>query len=339
MPTNFKYKKSFFYVFMVFFSLFVVLVLGDILIRILSPGPTLYPRYKYSPDYGFLPYENIQMVHTLPGEYKFVYTTNEYGHRGKALSPSQLSRQKVIIVLGDSNSFGIGVNDGEEYPARLAKELGNDYVVMNLAAPAWGLTQEIRRYYDLGQLYSPAIVILQFAGNDPTDNFTNMVTTVEDSKFVFHTSTHTANWVKKYLSKSFLQKSQLYNFFRGRVFDYFANFNMKSNQHLYNPKENSSIPYNEDFYIQLLESFSEDLQRNGIRLLMIAMTPLEPFPYIKSKIGELHGQKKLEYIEVANLFEHGSDLLSKEGVHWGAKAHDIIGKNLAMYLKNGTINP
>src|SRR5262249_4818929 len=148
-------KKVTFYFLLFFITCTSIFFLGEILVRTLSPVDSLYPRYQFSSKYGLQLYENIRMVHTFPGRYKFVYTTNEYGYRGKAIPPSRYNGKKVVLILGDSNSFGIGVNDGEEYPSRLAKQIGEDYIVVNLANPAWGLTQEIRRYYDFGILYYP----------------------------------------------------------------------------------------------------------------------------------------------------------------------------------------
>jgi hypothetical protein len=80
-----------------------------------------------------------------------------------------------------------------------------------------GLAQHIRRFYEFGRLYDPSVVIVQFCNNDPRDNYRNRVTIVEDGKFVFRSSTFGLNFLKRFLSDSKIQKSQLYNLIRDPV--------------------------------------------------------------------------------------------------------------------------
>ncbi|MFT3712136.1 MAG: hypothetical protein QM817_31215 [Archangium sp.] len=60
-------------------------------------------------------------------------TTNSRGYRGAewaAPSPND------VLVVGDSQTFGLGVNDDETFSAKLAKELNAP--VLNLGVPTWG---------------------------------------------------------------------------------------------------------------------------------------------------------------------------------------------------------
>jgi hypothetical protein len=59
-----------------------------------------------------------------------------------------------ILSFGDSNTFGLGVADGEEFSALLNNALGTEASVVNLGVPGWGLTSEIRAYYEFGRLFS-----------------------------------------------------------------------------------------------------------------------------------------------------------------------------------------
>ena len=324
-------KKVVFYTILVVTSVASTFLFGEILVRVFSPAPSLYPRYKFSSTYGFQVYEDTKMVHTLPSKYTFLYSVNKYGYRGKAIDPAQYD-QKTVLVLGDSNSFGIGVNDGEEYPAKLAEALKEDYIVVNLANPGWGLTQEIRRYYDFGILYHPIVVILQFDSNDIDDNFDNMVTTVKDGRFIFHNSGNKVNVVKRYLSQSIIQKSQLYNFVRQRTFDLYEKWYVRRAESKYRVEwqdKNLSSP-KEEFYNTLLTAFADDLCRNNIRLLFISVNnKLNGFPHVEANIYRLHAEGKLNYVDVRPWFEGVPNYESAEGHVWGRKAHTIIGRNLA----------
>lgn len=189
-----------------------MLGLGEILLGLISPSEYLYPRYQFSAEYGLIPFPNVVMVHGIPRKFEFRYTVNSMNTRGEVVVP-HASGLPAVVVLGDSYSFGMGVSDGDEYPAVMRSHLSGRADVVNLGEPGWGLTQEIRRYYDTGAKYDPKIVILQFCANDPDDNLANRVTLVENGRFKFVDSANSLNVMKKYLSRSFLQRTQLYKFF------------------------------------------------------------------------------------------------------------------------------
>src|ERR671918_805828 len=194
-----------------FWTILIVLTIGvtmvglELLVRVLSPQATIYPRYQYSERLSQTLFPSTTMVAELPGAWRFVYTTSEYGFRAPTMAISNRYHRPNIVVLGDSYSFGNGVNDGEEYPALLAGLLAEQANVVNLGVPGYGLTQQIRLFYEFGQAYRPAIVLLQFSDNDPDDNLFYRVTDVEDGRFVFKADQSLGTFlrqVKNYLSQS-----------------------------------------------------------------------------------------------------------------------------------------
>ena len=88
------------------------------------PGLHLSPLsvFRAAVSQTLLP--STKMVAELPGAWRFVYTTSEYGFRAPTMAVSNRYDRPNVVVLGDSYSFGNGVNDGEEYPAVLAGLLG-----------------------------------------------------------------------------------------------------------------------------------------------------------------------------------------------------------------------
>ena len=214
-------RKLIYSVVVALFVLLVVVVLGEFSIKLINPQPSMHPRWKFSEKYGSELFRNTKMVHERPGHWKFIYTINDYQYRGKLTPISEKYSKDNIIILGDSYSFGQGVNDGEEFAAILGKELQGQFNVINLSVGGWGLTQQIRKYYEFGRLYSPKIVLLQFCNNDPRDNFKNRVVSVENGEFKFHNSSTFINRIKKYLSGSAIQKSQIYNLFRNDLYQIF----------------------------------------------------------------------------------------------------------------------
>ena len=314
-------------------------VICELLVRFCKPQEYMYPRYKYSENYGAVYYENTKMIHRMPRRYSFVYTINEYGYRGPAVPISNHYERKNIVVLGDSYSFGTGVNDGQEYPAVLQRALEPEYNVINLGCGGYGLTQEIRRFYEFGRLYDPKVVLLQFCDNDPSDNFLNRVTEVEGRTFKFRRTNNQLAGIKRYLSYSILQKSQLYNFCRNLVYNAARKEQMVRAQGTLGVDAvkdgDGSVSLQEKYYNELLDSFARDLRERGIRFQMISINnELNGFPLIMQKVRELNAEGLCEYVDVVPWFSGVTNYGTPEGHHlWGARADAIVGTNLAVVIR------
>ena len=235
-----------------------------------------------------------------------------------------------IVILGDSYTFGIGVNDGEEYSAVLQDAVADKFSVVNLGVGGWGLTQHIRRYYEFGQVYNPEIVVLQFSRNDPDDNYNYRVTTAKGGKFEFHEPENRLNNLKKYLSASFVQKSQLYNLVRITGFQFLRDRSLMQRK-----REHAEIAHKDDAtpqerrYAHLLSVFAKDLESKDIPLVMISVNDqLQDYPYIYSEVLRLAKEGSLRHVETSDWFIGVTDYASPEGHEWGTKAHLIVGENL-----------
>lgn len=316
----------------------VAIVAGEVAIRLIQPQRSLYPRTEYSASYGFLPYPNTKMVHEVAGRWRHVYSTNEFGHRGPAVPISNVYPRPVVVVLGDSYSFGVGVNDGEEFAAVIRERLTGRYDVANLGVEGWGLTQQIRRFYELGQLYQPRMVILQFCANDPADNLLNAVTALEDGRFVFRSSSSGLETLKRYLSRSILQKSQIYNLARQ------VGYSVVREREVEVQMRGAVLPANaasgalqtvdpaEARHMKLLAAFAADLDRRSIPLIMFAVDgQLNRFPALRELTMSLHGKGQLHYVEMLDWFPSGVVDTAAEG-HWAPSVHRIIGEHLSAMI-------
>lgn len=330
-------KRIVFIVVTVFISFIIAIFIGELFLSLFYPQPYMYPRYQYSSKYKRALFPNCQMVEACPGKYKFTYTINEYGYRGAPI-PILGNKDNVnIVVLGDSNSFGAGVNDGQEYAAVLSKKLGGKFNVINLSVGGWGLTQEIRRYYEFGMLYEPEIVILQFGGNDPADNLLNPVTKIENGKFAFYDikrNNQIYDPVIYLLSRSIVQKSQIYSLIRQVVYSYL--FKRSTNKiFIEKTSDGSKVPLEQSYYCSLLERFAKDLSNKGVKLIMISCNGhLKKFFYIEKKVHDLDSEGLLDYREVEDWFKGVESYGTPEGHMWGKLGHKIIGEKLAELIKS-----
>jgi hypothetical protein len=146
----------------------IALAAGEVLLRI-------YPRHlpadairrialdeRHAAGPRLLAHDHLGFVgapheqHRYRGvDYDFRYTTDEHGFR----NPSPWPEQADIVVLGDSQGFGFGVDDGEHWVARLDQALP-EVEIVNLsllgAAP-----QQLARFYEaFGARLEPALVIV-----------------------------------------------------------------------------------------------------------------------------------------------------------------------------------
>jgi hypothetical protein len=355
-------RKFFFYLFMALVCFAVIIAAGELLVYFFRPQVSLYPRWEFSTSYGREHFKDVRMVHRQPRRWKFVYTINELGFRGRAVPAADRYDKRNIVVLGDSYAMGMGVNDGEEFAAVMDVNLSDGWNVINMACGGWGLTQQIRRFYETGLLYKPSAAVLQFCKNDPGDNFIDRVTTVENGRFVFHNTNRQRKFFAYFISRSFLiQNSQLYSFARS-FYNPFREVEEAAAQRVTGTPDDDGAPTGmvrgrtstaakpgtgageaselppitkqEVFYNELIEPFAADLHRRGVLLLMISVNgEIDLYPHIKRKVMELDRQGLLDYLEVTEWFEGIEDFDSPEGHLWGTVGHGIIGEQLSRVIR------
>jgi hypothetical protein len=87
------------------------------------------------------------------------YTVNSYGFRNNFEFDNDLANRKNLIVLGCSNSFGIGINAKDLYCKIVADKLNLNLV--NLAVPGGSMDSSARVSYFWLKKINPVMVILQ----------------------------------------------------------------------------------------------------------------------------------------------------------------------------------
>ena len=157
-------------------SAIVSLVILEIFLRIFHPLP-LSPLemhvfrlksseyYQKDAELRWRPRKSIYGRHDKAGSFSTTFRTNSEGFRDKEYElekPKEICR---IIAIGDSFTWGYGVNDHEIYTERLEEMLPKTEVI-NLGVTAYSLQQEILYFKREGLKYAPDIVILGFCLND-----------------------------------------------------------------------------------------------------------------------------------------------------------------------------
>ncbi|MDP6946525.1 MAG: hypothetical protein QF464_20415, partial [Myxococcota bacterium] len=97
--------------------------------------------------------------------------TNALGFRGDDWVLAEEARPVAgrVLLLGDSQVFGYGVDETDGMASRLQGLLGSEAEVLNAGAPTWGPHEQVLALEEFGPRYRPEVVI--FFANVANDWF------------------------------------------------------------------------------------------------------------------------------------------------------------------------
>jgi len=156
-------------------GLAIALLLTELLVRIVFDEP-VQPRYVIDPGYGVRANQpNVRTRHYVPGDYDVQISTNSAGMRGQREYPlDRIPGRRRVLMLGDSFTFGYGVNDDEVVSAVLEDLLNarapGSAEVINLAVSGFGQSEELVTWESRAKAYRPDTVVLFYFDNDIGNN-------------------------------------------------------------------------------------------------------------------------------------------------------------------------
>ncbi|MFY9824081.1 MAG: GDSL-type esterase/lipase family protein [Thermoanaerobaculia bacterium] len=148
---------------------------AEIAVRIFWPQPAFYASpglYVVDPKVGHRMKPGLRGVLGNFAEFTTQVRINRLGIRGPEVGPKRPGVRR-ILVLGDSFTFGMGVEENEAFPAQLAAELGRRGVPaegINAGMGGYGVPDEVRWFEQYGRETHPDVIVLGiFTGNDLQD--------------------------------------------------------------------------------------------------------------------------------------------------------------------------
>src|SRR3989338_8759202 len=125
--------------------------------------------YKFNPSFSIAQIEHIPNKEgKMYGAYVMI---NSLGYRDKEYNTQKPEGTFRILVFGDSNTFGLGVNQGETYSDQLElllnKNSSREYEVWNLGRIGHNTLQELEILQRWGLGYEPDLIILGYHHADP----------------------------------------------------------------------------------------------------------------------------------------------------------------------------
>ena len=151
----------------------VAFLLAEVAVRLISPQEVGPVRFACNPELGEIPVPGQQGERKIPGVYSFRYSNNSLGWRGRREYREAKQTDYRVLFLGDSFTYGTGVNDDQTFAARVEKDLraGRMSVeVLNAGAPGKGTDYALKCFQTLGRKFHPDLTVLGFFANDFQDN-------------------------------------------------------------------------------------------------------------------------------------------------------------------------
>ena len=117
--------------------------------------------------------KNMPGAHSVVerSEYRMNVQINSKGLRGPEQDYQKKDGFKRLLFLGDSFTFGTGVQENETFVGLLTSEMPPGIEIINGSAPGSSTRDEYQFLKEEGHKYSPDRVILCFFQNDVQDNF------------------------------------------------------------------------------------------------------------------------------------------------------------------------
>ena len=125
-------------------------------------------------SYSFDAYDRTKGWTLRPGRWSLgprTVTANSRGIRGgDEHAQEKPAGVRRIVVIGDSFTFGEGVDDQDTFPSQLQARLGTGVEVINLGVHGYGHDQMLIRLREEGLRYAPDLVVLGYYADDVARN-------------------------------------------------------------------------------------------------------------------------------------------------------------------------
>ena len=155
------------------FAIMFALILSEIVVRVFDVGPEFNPvyskNYKLS-DNQILGYELVENSSDRDG-----FFINADGLRDKEYSLDKPENVFRIAVIGDSITFGLGVNQGLTY-AKFLERLLNKYnhtntifEIINFGVTGYNSSQIVEQVKSKVLKYQPDLILYGYCLNDPQE--------------------------------------------------------------------------------------------------------------------------------------------------------------------------
>jgi hypothetical protein len=145
-----------------------------------------------------------------PDVYYYEYQHNDIGMRDTRNLVDYAKYPYKILCIGDSFTYGWGVNDNENFTSVLEKKINNDSIaVLNAGVSGVGTDYALKFYQVRGKELAPKTVIYFYFDNDMGDNKANAYFHIENDSIIVNDKNSAVSL--NALKKNKLLNSKIYN--------------------------------------------------------------------------------------------------------------------------------
>lgn len=217
-----KLKKVFFSIGAITIGIGIAMLMGEIGLRLLQPArlsSSVRDREffcRFDPELGWAPLPNITALHRK-GDLSGLVHQNNYGLRGPDdMQLNKTTGKKRVLVLGDSYTWGYGVNQTELFSA--PEVHGTNDEILNFGVSGYGTDQEYLFYQRAGTNFVVDEVVVAL---NPYNNVAHNLApnqygylkpyfTLENQQLILHTD-HIRNRTKHSIFSSLDHHSRVWN--------------------------------------------------------------------------------------------------------------------------------
>jgi len=328
----------------------VTQVMGEFIVRIIVPQSLNPSLYKFDHVFAFTLKQNYTGF-SKNLDYSVRLFTNSNGFRCNEERFNTISNQKILVV-GDSYTFGTGVEYGESYPAVIQTNLHDLGViksddVLNTGIPAWGTSQELLMIKKTIEKITPELIIWQICENDFDNNIQYGLHVIKsDSLISVKPNPTKRDRIRRLttlipLYDYLVQNSHLVNLYRKSIIILMGEQLSKTvENHSMNPeKDNELNKMKWSLMKKITQEIFEICEDDEIEILPIFIPSggREIQKYGENSVVDslFHylNQNHREYIDFSYLGFNEHLRFSSDG-HWKPRAHRLAADSLSNYIVN-----
>jgi hypothetical protein len=263
--------------------------------------------------------------------FEAIYQTNALGYRDKPRDIAKAPQRGRILVYGDSQIFGWGVSAEQRFSDLIEAQTPR-WQLWNLAAPGYGLDQEILSYEKQGSLFNADEVVFFVSEATLARIRYDYIYKKHKPKFVFNNNELT---LKPVGAEANAWSNLLYRVFSPFYLPYFIERRLAMLKQTSKPADDETGKNDNSEWRALgeLEKRILDRAKNLATERGHKMTALTDLPKTsRMSLKKFCQERGIGYLEI-DLSEGAHIRFGKEDSHWTPEAHRLIAKQLLSALQ------
>ena len=266
------------------------------------------------------------------GEFDVSVKISEFGLRERNLDVQNLF-QKTLLVLGDSFSFGLGVEEAQGFPALLQKELNTIEIgVINASQTGYGVAQEAAFGVYLANELKPDQILLCLSLNSDIANDFVGTRNSKSIDVVYGYRLPKDRW----LPNSFADYLRTHSYFLMRLGEIQKQVSQRSRKALFEAKVREDFLGAASPTMTAIKELYDYCQARGIVLSIVSVASDKgPSPFAEV-IADHVRSLGIPFLDLEEKDFQADDYFDNDG-HWNARGHRKATRHILGFLKAGIL--